>query len=128
MSASMSPTRLSRALSASAKLAATVDLPTPPLPLATATTCLTPGSSIFGGAPAGGRIVISSSFLARVAFAQRAQVFQGVNARVVPVVPDDLVGVMPDRLHRHRLEGRLGLQLARLEDAERVGRLAELDP
>ena len=42
-SASISPTRLPLACIARARLTATVDLPTPPLPLATATTCCTPG-------------------------------------------------------------------------------------
>ena len=41
-SASIRPTRHPSACIASARLTATVDLPTPPLPLATATICLTP--------------------------------------------------------------------------------------
>src|SRR5258708_2100068 len=44
MSASSSPTRAPDWCSAAARLTATVDLPTPPLPLATAMVCLTPGS------------------------------------------------------------------------------------
>src|SRR5581483_3692030 len=44
-SASISPTRHPAAAIASARLTATVDLPTPPLPLATATTWRTPGTS-----------------------------------------------------------------------------------
>src|SRR5215472_1883274 len=44
MSASSSPTRAPDRCSAAARLTATVDLPTPPLPLATAIVCLTPGS------------------------------------------------------------------------------------
>src|SRR5207253_2833158 len=44
MSASIRPTRRPRMCNASARLVATVDLPTPPLPLATATKCLTPGN------------------------------------------------------------------------------------
>ena len=43
MSASRSPTRWPSWARATARLAATVDLPTPPLPLATATTCRTSG-------------------------------------------------------------------------------------
>src|SRR6185369_4657655 len=43
MSASRSPTRWPSWVSDTARLAATVDLPTPPLPLATATTCRTSG-------------------------------------------------------------------------------------
>src|SRR6516225_7166747 len=54
MSASKRPIRRPCMCRASARLAATVDLPTPPLPLATATTCLTPGRLIFGGPPVGG--------------------------------------------------------------------------
>ena len=46
MSASSTPTRAPSAASASARLAAVVDLPTPPLPLATATMFLTPGISL----------------------------------------------------------------------------------
>src|SRR5215471_16607860 len=44
MSASSSPTRAPDRCSAAARLTATVDLPTPPLPLATAIVCFTPGS------------------------------------------------------------------------------------
>ena len=44
MSASSTPTRRPLALSPSARLAATVDLPTPPLPEATATMARTPGA------------------------------------------------------------------------------------
>ena len=44
-SASMSPTRCPRAASASARLTATVDFPTPPLVLATAMMRATPGSA-----------------------------------------------------------------------------------
>src|SRR5262245_37779835 len=43
MSESSSPTRAPSWASVTARLAATVDLPTPPLPLATATTCRTSG-------------------------------------------------------------------------------------
>src|SRR5215207_6491703 len=54
MSASSRPTRRPCACRARARLVATVDLPTPPLPLATATTCLTPGKLIFCGVGPGG--------------------------------------------------------------------------
>src|SRR5438270_13051830 len=104
MSASIRPTRWPCICRASARLADTVDLPTPPLPLATATRCLTAGRATLagicgciGGGPSG-------------AFAQLAQVFERVDAGVVAVVPDDLVGVRPAGGHRHR-RGRPGLQL-----------------
>ena len=45
MSASSSPARLPSCASATARLAATVDLPTPPLPLAIAMIRLTPGTA-----------------------------------------------------------------------------------
>ena len=57
MSQSQRPTRALVWSSATARFAATVDLPTPPLPLATAMTCLMPGSRIASTpapAPAGG--------------------------------------------------------------------------
>src|SRR5438128_11355002 len=53
MSASSRPTRRPSMWKARARLVATVDLRTPPLPLATATTCLTPGKLIWGGGPPG---------------------------------------------------------------------------
>ncbi len=46
MSASSTPTLAPSAASASARLTAVVDLPTPPLPLATAMMFLTPGISL----------------------------------------------------------------------------------
>jgi hypothetical protein len=46
MSQSHRPTRAPVCSNATARFAATVDLPTPPLPLATAMTCLTPGIRI----------------------------------------------------------------------------------
>ena len=46
MSASRMPTFAPSAASASARFTAVVDLPTPPLPLATATMFLTPGTSL----------------------------------------------------------------------------------
>ncbi len=49
MSASMRPTDAPFMWSAIARFAATVDLPTPPFPLATAMTCFTPGRESFGG-------------------------------------------------------------------------------
>src|ERR1700730_4009799 len=51
MSASRSPTRSPMAARPSARLTATVDLPTPPLPEATAMIERTPGTSGLGGAP-----------------------------------------------------------------------------
>src|SRR2546427_11156868 len=51
MSASSSPTLAPVTRSAQARLTATVDLPTPPFPEATAVTCLTPGSSWSGRFP-----------------------------------------------------------------------------
>src|SRR2546423_1343230 len=57
MSQSHSPTRAPLCSNATARFAATVDLPTPPLPLATARTCLTPGIRTAGvpaPAPPGG--------------------------------------------------------------------------
>src|SRR5438874_8316186 len=59
MSASSRPTRRPRSRRPSARLSAVVDLPTPPLPEATAMTAATPGISacfdIGDGAPCGGR-------------------------------------------------------------------------
>src|SRR6266545_93523 len=49
MSASIRPTERPCMWRAIARFAATVDLPTPPLPLATAITCFTPGSDNFCG-------------------------------------------------------------------------------
>src|SRR4029077_1064255 len=57
MSQSHRPTRAPVCSSATARFAATVDLPTPPLPLATAMTCLTPGIRVVTApapAPPGG--------------------------------------------------------------------------
>src|SRR5437773_2264303 len=57
MSQSHKPTRVSVCSSATARFAATVDLPTPPLPLATAMTCLIPGIRVAptpAPAPVGG--------------------------------------------------------------------------
>src|SRR5213079_1901077 len=57
MSQSHRPTRAPVCSSATARFAATVDLPTPPFPLATAITCLTPGIRVVtvpAPAPPGG--------------------------------------------------------------------------
>src|SRR3954451_5373656 len=67
MSQSHRPTRAPVWSSASGRFAATVDLPTPPLPLATAITCLTPGIRAVTVAPpappAGAWISISTLLL-----------------------------------------------------------------
>ena len=55
MSASRMPTRRPFAFSASARLTAVVDLPTPPLPLATATIASTPGTPALPPPAAAGR-------------------------------------------------------------------------
>src|SRR5258706_186446 len=55
MSASSTPTRSPLAFMPSARLAATVDLPTPPLPEATATMARTPGASAVLAAATAGR-------------------------------------------------------------------------
>src|SRR6187200_738384 len=96
MSASISPTRWPCRCSATARLAATVDLPTPPLPLATAITCFTPGRAIFGGI--GGCMGVPSAG----GLAELAEDVERVDAGVVAVVPDDLVSVPADRPHRDR--------------------------
>src|SRR6516162_3048942 len=124
MSASMRPTRPPCFCRARARLAATVDLPTPPLPLATAIRFLTPGKEIFWGIPPGGCMsrlqgtgnreqgtesatsVPCSLFpvpylRAFRALTQASQMFEGVNAAVVAVAPGDLVGVAADRLDPH---------------------------
>ena len=54
MSQSSNPTRWPLAARPRARFAATVDLPTPPLPLATATMARTPGRPIFASCPACG--------------------------------------------------------------------------
>src|SRR4051794_1833479 len=138
MSASSRPTRAPGPARARARLAATVDLPTPPLPLATAMTDRMCGSAIFCcGIPPWGCMGFSGERVGRSgrgagaaltgqalgALAQGAEVLQGVDAGVVPVAPDHLVGVAADRRHADR-PGRL--EFAGLEDAERVGRLLAL--
>src|SRR4051812_39512201 len=87
--------------SARLRLVATVDLPTPPLPLATAMTCLTPGSAIFW-AGCGGILFSKPSRLHRSA--QLTQVLQGVETRVVAIAPGYLVGVVTDRRDADRFE------------------------
>ncbi len=54
------------------------------------------------------------------ALTQRPQVFQGEDAGVVAVAPDDLVRVPADARHR---DGRERSELAGLQDAKGVGRL-----
>src|ERR1051325_7758809 len=68
MSQSHNPTRAPICSSATARLAATVDLPTPPLPLATATTCLTSGIRVApmpAPAPPGGAWISIKTFALR---------------------------------------------------------------
>src|SRR5215204_1030306 len=117
MSASISPTAAPRARRASARLAATVDLPTPPLPLATAITCRMPGSDTFDCGPGPWPCMRGISLGNRLA--QFAQVLDGVDAGVVSVVPDNFVGVITDGAHRGGPR-RSGLQLPWRQDAERV--------
>src|SRR5262245_28259700 len=93
----MSPTRWPCIWRASARLAATVDLPTPPLPLATAMIWRTPSRAGIDCGP-GCMCVLG---LLRVA--QVAEQFQRVNAGVMSVAPDDLVGVVAARQHLRRL-------------------------
>ncbi len=49
--------------------------------------------------------------------------FQGVNAGIVAVAPDDLVSVPTDRRHTH---GSEWTQLGGLQNAKRIGRLLPL--
>src|SRR6266516_3668245 len=68
MSQSHRPTFAPVCSSATARLAATVDLPTPPLPLATAITCLTPGIRVApmpAPAPPGGAWISIKTFALR---------------------------------------------------------------
>src|SRR5262245_26719236 len=117
MSASMSPTLLPDMCSAIERFAATVDLPTPPFPLATAITCFTPGSDSFGGICG----FIRSLFSLCVLFAQLAEEFERVNSGVVAVVPLDLIRVVAHGLHRDRCRRTRG-DFLRRQDAERVSR------
>src|SRR5215468_1075204 len=69
MSQSHSPTRAPVCSSATARFAATVDFPTPPLPLATAMTCLTPGIRVetaLAPAPPGGAWISIKTFALRI--------------------------------------------------------------
>src|SRR6266480_4558585 len=68
MSQSHKPTRAPVCSSATARFAATVDLPTPPLPLATAITCVTPGmwaAAMPAPAPPGGAWMSIKTFVLR---------------------------------------------------------------
>src|SRR4029077_19860017 len=69
MSQSHRPTRAPVCSSATARFAATVDLPTPPLPLATAITCLTPGIRVVtvpAPAPPGGAWISIKTLALRI--------------------------------------------------------------
>src|SRR5437773_7156284 len=119
MSASSRPTAWPFALRASARLVATVDLPTPPLPLAMATILPTPGSAIFCGGPGGCIGVNSRSCVVGLwVLPEFAEHLQREDAGIVAVAPDDLVRITAHRRHRHRHDGD---QLLGLEDAERIG-------
>src|SRR3954470_13534977 len=118
MSASIRPTAPPRDRRASARLAATVDLPTPPLPLATAITCRIPGSDSFCCVPWPCMDAVSLGD----GLAQFAKVLERVDAGVVAVGPHDLVCVVTHRAHRRR-PWRAGLQLPRGQHPERVDRL-----
>src|SRR5437763_17187577 len=98
MSASIRPTADPRARRPSARLAATVDLPTPPLPLATAITWRMPGRDTFCCGPGPWPCMRVVSLGERLA--QFAEAFVRVDAGVVTVVPRELVGVFADRCHR----------------------------
>ena len=73
-------------------IAVTVDLPTPPFPLATASTCLIPGSDIFGGACIGGGMDVS------LGFGKRTQRLERVDARIVAVGERRADRIVADRL------------------------------
>src|SRR3954447_1526921 len=64
-------------------------------------------------------MMLRSTFLTLLALAELPQVIEGEQPRVVAVAPGDAVGVIADRLDRL---GRERHQLARLQDAEGVGR------
>src|SRR6478736_2940154 len=69
MSQSHRPTRAPVCSNATARFAATVDLPTPPLPLATAITCLTPGIRVVtvpAPAPPGGAWISIKTLALRI--------------------------------------------------------------
>src|SRR5215211_7522540 len=107
MSASMSPTRWPCICKARARLAATVDLPTPPLPLATAMMCLIPAMA--------GLADMQTSMT------QLSKQLDGVNAGIVPVVPGDLIGIVPAGRHFSRLGGA-GRDFAIAQQLEWIGR------
>src|SRR5947209_10015464 len=115
MSASTRPTRWACIPSASARFADTVDLPTPPLPLATAIIWRTPSRAGIDCGPG------CMGFLWLLRVAQLAEQFQGVDAGVVAVGPNNLVGVVAagEHLTGH---GRAD-EVAVAEQLERVGRL-----
>src|SRR5262245_29688952 len=122
MSASIRPTAWPWDRRARARLAATVDLPTPPLPLATAITWRMPGRVSFAAGPAPWGCIRYSPGVGSDRLAQLAQVLERVDAGVVAVSPGDLVGVVADRRHGRRPR-RAGRQFLRRQDAERVWRL-----
>src|SRR5260221_11554884 len=99
MSASSRPTAFLAAASAMAKLAATVDLPTPPLPLATAMICLTPGRTIFCAAPGpkcGGGIAFDCSLM-QLFLIQSQQLLERIDAGILAIIQVDFLGVTTNR-------------------------------
>ena len=64
--------------------------------------------------------ILHPFLLALRALTQFPQVFEGEDAGIVAVAPDDLVGVMADRCDRYGLERR---DFRRLQYAERIGGL-----
>ena len=68
MSASRSPTAWPALASATARLAATVLLPTPPLPLATASSFLMPGTVVATGRASAGTLLRSAVRMIRAIF------------------------------------------------------------
>ncbi len=114
MSASRMPTRRSLAASARARLTAVVDLPTPPLPDATATIVFTPGTSCFAGAaPVSWTVSVgavrmsggaASGALRRLLGGQHGAHRQDAGQRV-----DDLLGRLAQRFELRRAR-RLDLE------------------
>src|SRR5262245_27714599 len=119
MSASMSPTRWPCICRARARFAATVDLPTPALPLAMAMMWRTPSRDGLAVGPG----CMKDLNLARRA--EPAEELDRVNAGVVTVVPDNLVRVVPPGDHLRGLRGP-GLNFAIAHQSERVGRFLSL--
>src|SRR6185437_10085947 len=121
----MRPTFWPAAWRARARLAATVDLPTPPLPLATARRFLTPGRAIFCGCAGFMRFLFSwrhrQECLCHL-IREFSQCIHGVDAGGVAVVSGNLIGVVTDRLHGGRFGGAGGCLLWG-EHTERVGGL-----